>query len=433
MNGEFLQQLEQQWPHYVKSITNQDWLVQLRQQHYNQFREKGLPTSKDEKWKYTNLAKLSAQPFNLVTTKLVSEKNVDHFFLSDDHYRLVLVDGVFQAELSLLPSQQDTLIISNLAQAIERYPDKLQSYLMQQGNHSTFSSLNFACINEGIFVNIPQDCKLDKPLHLLFINTTDTSNHLHNFRTVIVAQPYSQVDIIEEHVSQGQDAYIANIMVQLYVEESANVDYIKIQNQAVTSFHVASTDVIQKKDSHVKMHWVSLGSELSREEIHCHMNEAGAQLTLNGLYLPLHSQHMDVHTYVYHNADHTISEEIFKGIAAHKCSAVFNGKIIVEKNIKGVVANLQNKNLLLAKDCEVNTKPELEIYSQDVKCRHGATIGQIDENMLFYLRSRGISHELAQELLLVAFINENLNAISNDKVANRIKKLVANFSQELSL
>lgn len=418
-----LQQYEQTWREHFAG-EDKDWLYVLRQQQLNAFLVKGFPTTKDEHWKYTNVAPIKKQlfEFSKPIPSPVEQNKISQFFLTGDYYRLVFVDGFFDKNNSILPIA-GKYIIANLAEALKQHADLVQHYFNQQKNLSAFGHLNLACVKDGVFIYAPKYCSIKKPIQIIFLTTGSGSCSWQNTHNIIIAESQADLTLIEEHQSLTDRVYVSNVFTQIDAGEASRVEYIKLQNQHHHSFHLGNIDIRQKKDSQVFAHHYSLGAQLARDDLHCYLNETNAFLRLQGLYLPLNYQHIDLHSFIYHCADHTTSEELFKGVIASKSRAVFNGKICVEKNIKHNFANLQNKNLLLARDAEVNTKPELEIYSDNVKCQHGATVGQIDKEMLFYLRSRGISEEEAYQVLLMAFIQEPLKDMS-EEVAQKILRCI---------
>lgn len=421
-----LEHYEKNWQDYF-GPPDQTWLSSFREQHIRYFLQKGFPTVRDEHWKYTNLSALQTELFDLVPSQEITQKEIiKQFELPERHSRLVFLDGYFQAELSDLEFSEK-LIIGNLANAFVLHEMLIKFYLMQQQDMSSFLHLNAACFQDGLFIYIPVHYQIDKPLHLLFLSS---KRSMQNVRNIIIAEADSKITLFEEHISLSDDAALTNCVTQLYAKKNATVNHFKLQKQNMFSFHIANMQISQEENSNVNVHSYSLGGKIVREEIHTILREKQASLTLDGLYLPLNKQHIDVQTSVYHLADHTCSEELFKGVIAGKSRGIFNGRIVVGKDVRKAVANLQNKNLLLAKDAEINTKPELEIYSDDVKCKHGATIGQIDKEMLFYLQSRGIAKEMAYQLLLLAFVQSQLNEITHYAIAQRILFTITNYCEE---
>lgn len=425
MNEVFLQNLAQQWHDHFGNTTNDEFAA-IRREQFDNFMQQGLPTLKHEHWKYTNLTSIKGQRFHFAPRPTVNN-TVEKFLINEEHYRLVFVDGHFIAELSIIPEQAIDWELVNLRAA---NTEVTKPYLEKPAHGNVFAYLNDGCLKDGAFIRVKQNTIVSKPIHLLYLNSLDANQSLASLRNIIIVEPGADITVIEEHISQNDDIYLTNTMTQLYAEQDARIQYIKIQNQNKFSYHFGNIEITQRKNSKVHLHHINLGSQLAREDIHSHLRGEEAAIAIHGLYLPLKQQHHDVHTYVNHEADHTTSEEFYKGVVAHKSRAVFNGKIVVSKHIKQAVANLQNKNLLLSTECDVNTKPELEIYSDDVKCRHGATIGQLDKEMLFYLQARGISKEVAYQLLLTAFINDTLVTLPNQEIAAAIKNLINIYCEE---
>ncbi|MBA2654217.1 MAG: Fe-S cluster assembly protein SufD [Gammaproteobacteria bacterium] len=431
VNDPLLQKYQKSWQAQFEAKPK-DWLQTLRTQQFATFLDQGFPNIRHEQWKYTNIMPLAEQSFELTqpSSELNRLDDCEHFFMTGAHYRLVFIDGFFSAELSVTPCNEK-FIIMNLAAAIEQHKDLVQKYIAPESNSSAFLNLNTAYIQDGVFIYAPANCVITKPIHVLYLAGSHSVNRVQHIRNIIVAEERANVTFFEEYQSLVQESYTSNVVTQLQVNTESHVEHIKLQNQNTKSFHVSNTLLSQYKNSRVSEYSYSLGGQLAREDICCNLHEEGASLQLAGLYLPLDKQHIDIHTFINHLASHTTSDEVFKGVIAAKSRAVFNGKISVTKKIKQAIANLQNKNLLLAPDAEVNTKPELEIYSDDVKCRHGATISTLDKEMLFYLRSRGISADKAHQLLLLAFVRENVNAITHASIADKIHKLIEHKWDEL--
>lgn len=422
-----LDRYKQQWRSYVETLSEDSWLLELREGQLKKFLTAGIPTVKDEFWKYTDLQSLKKHNFTLSSESkgIVSQAELESFYI-DSEYRLVFIDGIVSEAFSHLPTQEARLIVSSLSNALKTHTEEVREYLQfdHPGSHS-FALLNTACLQDGAFIVLPEDCCLSKPLHLLYLSTTNAKNGMQHAKNIFVLHKNAKARLVEDHYSLADEVYFQNIVTQIHAGENADVQYIKLQNQAARSFHIASTSIYQQKMSQVDSHLYHLGSELAREDVHSFLMGDGSSTQLQGLYLPLNKQHIDIHTDVHHQADNTSSEERYNGIIANKSCAVFNGKIIVDKNTSKTSANLQNKNIILTSDSTVNSKPELEIFAQDVKCKHGATVGQIDQDMLFYLRSRGISKEQAYQYLLMAFVNEYLTSLSPslvDKITQTVMK-----------
>lgn len=431
MKDIFLQHLEQDWHQYFGNLASNPDLVSCRKKQFDQFVKLGLPTSKDEHWKYTNLAPIKALQFKLASSTNDVKDEISQYFLVEPHYRLVFVNGSFVAKWSIITSETSKLILASLCDATEKFYDYVKPYLIDDHttNSNPFAKLNTACIKEGAFIIVPESVDVKKPIHILNINSTHTEQNLNHLRNIVIAQSGCKITILEEHLSMNDSVYFTNSMTNIHAEKGAFIHYTKIQNQNKKSFHIGNLEINQERESRVELSHLNLGSKIAREDVRCHLKE-GSCVKIQGMYLPLNQQHIDVHTDINHEASHTASDQSYKGIVGQKSRAVFNGKIKVIKNIKQAIANLQNKNLLLSSESEVNTKPELEIYSDDVKCHHGATVGQLDQQMLFYLQSRGIPLETAYRMLLTAFINDNLTNFKHHHMIEQIKNLVTHYCEE---
>jgi Fe-S cluster assembly protein SufD len=411
------------------NLQPEDGLAQLRQEKFAKFMKSGLPTTRGEEWKYTPPPSFDKHCFELAPKRQECISTIQPFLLANLPWRMVFIDGHFQADLSLIPNDKH-IVVTNLAQAIIHHKDLIQQHLSLQRD-AAFANLNTAFMQDGAFIYFPVQATCRDPIHLLFLNSDYQEKTLQTIRNIIIVDEKVQATFLEEHGSLAQTPYMVNFYTQLFVGSDSQISYIKLQNQHANSFHIANFEIRQKQDSRVNAFLYHLGGELAREDLHAYLNEQGATLSLNGIFLPFKKQHIDVHTAIHHLADHTESDTLFKGVVASKSRAVFNGKIVVESNIKKAVANLQNKNLLLAPDAEVNTKPELEIYSDDVKCKHGAATGNLDQQMLFYMRSRGIDKESAYQLLLLAFIHEQININAQNMISEKILTCITQHYEDV--
>lgn len=425
MNTEsLLQWYENEWQ-TNRSKAMPSWLKSLQKQTFETFLLQGFPTKRDEDWKYTDLSTVGDFRFKLALEKTtqMSHHGIQDFYLPQSN-RLVFVDGIFSAELSHIMELPQGAIVSNLATAWQNHGSLVSKHCIQEEDSTALINLNTACMNDGVFIFLPKDCVVEKPIHILHVTTAHSDQIFHNPRHLVITEQAAQLTLFEDYQSLQSNRNFTNAHTQLFVGACSNVNYLTLQNQSTTSIHLAHTNIYFGKDSHVNVHRYSLGGQLSRENIHCFLRETGASCQLNGLYLPIEQQHIDIHTYLHHLAPVTSSVESYKGIIGKKSRAVFNGKIIVAEKAQKIQADLQNKNLLLSMQSEVNTKPELEIYADDVKCTHGATVGQLDQEMLFYLRSRGIPVQEAHQLLLLAFLSEHLSSINDADIAHKIRSTV---------
>ncbi len=380
----------------------------FRKSQLQAFLKNKFPTRENEQFKYSNLKKFVNQSF-LPSPSLpkINLLEINSYLENGSYDYLVFLDGTFLSEVSSVIPE---IIFSSLVATLENPPHYSESLLLNKKNENAFTQLNGAFFNGGISLTISKNFKATKPIKLLFLNSQFSDDKMLGFRNLIKVEKNASISLFEEHISLSTNTSFNNVVTHLIVEEAAEVNYCKFQNYSLMTVNYNQIEITQQKNSQVSMQNYQLGSQFSREEIHCYLNEQGATFSLQGLNLALHEQKMDLQTVINHQADHTTSEELIKCVAADQCQSIFNGKIRVEPKIKKVIANLQNKNLLLAERAEINAKPELEIYADDVKCQHGSTIGQLDKEMLFYLRSRGLSKQEAFHLLLLAFIQFDLNA-----------------------
>jgi len=399
-------------------------------QHWQQtelmrFLAVGFPTRKNEAWKYTSLASLVQQTFTMQQQSDRSHlpaRPAIETLSPPAVYQVVFIDGSFVMSLSHLDNLPAGVEISDLQTALKH--KKIDEYLLIEKAHSdALTSLNAALLSNGLYLRVPAGVVLDKPLHLLYISTDTDVSLMNHPRHLIIAEEHSSVSLLEEYVG-ARSCYFNNVVTQIYAGSQAVVEHYKLQRESQSAFHIANTYVHQKRDSSVATFHFSLGAGLARDYLQYVLDEPGVTCQMIGFYHAKNNQHVDQHTHVDHRVPHTSSEQLYKGIVSDKGRAVFNGKIIVHPDAQKTTAHQSNKNLLLSKQAEVYTKPELEIYADDVKCSHGAVIGQLDATALFYLQSRGISEARAQQMLTGAFSAEILSKVPNVLIANHLKQSV---------
>jgi Fe-S cluster assembly protein SufD len=444
----------------------------LRQQSLDHFTATGFPSRKEEHWKYTDLSFLSKQIFSTPETITSLAADAIKNYSLNPSYRVVFVNGFYSAALSSIAgleseaelfSMQKVLLPDNNAEQQGSSVDLIKQYLTQkstcrpgrkpgsmaqEAKHSHPCALdpcihagttldlvtndqlihwNMALMFDGIFIRVPKNCHLSKPIHVLFFTPDNKSaKNLYSSRNIIVLEENSQAVIFEEHVSTTSDEYFKNVVTQIDLRQGSNLHYYKLQQEANDAVHLATTHISQARDSQLRSHSISLGAKLARDDFTVALNEVGATCDIHGLYLPKTSQHIDHHTRIDHYAAHTRSEEYYKGILSDQATAVYNGKVIVHPNAQKINSKQTNKNLLLTSTAEVNTKPELEIYADDVQCAHGATVAQVDAESLFYLRSRGLSETIATALLVQAFADEILTRIPNTEIRDYVHRTIYN-------
>ncbi len=426
----------------VQERIGQDVLTIQRSQALQNFESNGFPTLRNEHWKYTDLRRIVNKSFSIdQETANVSKQNIDAVAFKDlDCYQLVFVNGNYNAMLSSINNLPEGIIISDLKTAIDEHSELIESNMNLSNDERTvaFSTLNSSFLNQGCFIHIADNIVLDKPINLLYASSTQDELVSSQPRNIIVYGNNAEATIIESYFGLDESSYFTNSVTELSLKQNSRCQHYKIQQESLNAYHVGSLKVSQHKDSKLDSHSISLGAALARNDIHSQLSEAGAEINMNGLYVTNKKQHVDNHTFVEHLVPHTFSNQIYRGVLDGHGRGVFNGKVIVHKDAQKIEAYQSNANLLLSDTSEVDTKPELEIYADDVKCSHGATVGQLDENMLFYLRSRAIDEETAKSLLTFAFAEEVIKEIKLQAIRERLESSVigklpdANIIQEFA-
>jgi Fe-S cluster assembly protein SufD len=406
------------------------WLDQLRRAAIEKYARIGLPTTKLEEWKYTNVAPIAKVRFQTASYELgrLSAEKLGHLpvaSISEGCSRMVFVNGHYSQQLSSLDLPEAVKAIS-LAEAIKSQLPAVRAHLARHASYENhaFVALNTAFIEDGAYLEIPSGLILEKPLYLLFISIAGEQATLSHPRSLIVVGSNSQVKIIEGYVGYGSGVYFTNAVTEIIAGENAVVEHCKLQDEGEAAFHIATVQLHQERSSNLIQHSISLGGSLVRNDVSALLDGEGAECTLNGLYLTAGNQHVDNHTVIVHAKPYGTSRELYKGILGGRSTAIFNGSIIVRKGAQRTDARQVNKNLLLSEDAAINSKPQLEINADDVKCSHGTTIGQIERDSLFYLRARGISCEDARNILTYAFANEVLSQMKISQVRSKLEEIL---------
>jgi len=405
------------------------WLPKLRHSAIGSFAELGFPTTRDEEWIYTNVAPLASTPFVTAHERVTDElrKRVMRLPLADlGCSRLTFLNGRYLPDLSKLREVPQGLKAGSLASGLKNHGALLEKHVARYADVKThaFVALNTAFFEDGAFIEVPKGAVLQKPLHILHVSHGGGQNTVAHPRNLILVGDTAQASIIETFVSLDEDVTFTNALTEIVAGEGALVDYVKVQQESDAAFHYARVQVRQERSSTVATHSIQLGGVLTREEVQTVLDGEGAESLLHGLYVINSRQHVDNHTVIDHAKPHCSSRETYKGVLEGKSQGVFNGKIIVRPDAQKTDSKQSNKNLLLSEDAIINTKPQLEIYADDVKCTHGATVGQIDPEAVFYLRSRGIAADEAKKLLTYAFANDVMERIKHqplrEKLAERL-------------
>ena len=393
-----------------------NWLDDARCDALGRFCELGFPTSRDEDWKYTRLTALQKrqfQPPRSAAADLDSEMLAELHIADLDCHRLVFVDGRFEQSLSSTEGVEEGITVLPLSAALNAVPDAVQHHFGKCASLATrgFSALNTAFSGEGAYVHLKTGATLGRPLFLLFASTGQQTDLMTHPRIVVAAEANSKAVIIEKYAALGDATYLNNPVTEIDLGVDAEIDHYKLQEESHKAFHIATLEVRQARGSRFISHLVSLGGQLVRSDINSDLGEH-ALCELNGLYMATGRQHMDFHTRIDHAMPNGTSKEYYKGVLDGRSRGVFNGRVYVHPDAQKTDAEQSNKNLLLSRHAEIDTKPQLEIYADDVKCAHGATVGQLDDNMIFYLRSRGIDEAAARGLLTYGFASDVLDAMS---------------------
>jgi Fe-S cluster assembly protein SufD len=383
------------------------WMNELRSEGMQAFAELGFPTTRIEDWKYCNVAPIAGIRFRPAAFELTDNlrKQIAELpFAGPDCTRLVFVNGHYAKELSAAKDLPNGTGIASLAEALGQ-DGPIAAHLGRYAGHKThpFVALNTAFMADGAFIEIPRDTVVEKPIEILYVSTNSGEPWIAHPRNLVVAGQGSQVTLVESYVGLDGGVYFNNAVTEIVAEENAHVDYVKLQNESEAAFHVATVLAYTARNAATVTNSIQFGARLGREELTTVLDGEGAEGNLYGLYVTNGQQLIDNHTTIDHAQPHCASREFYKGILDGKSTGVFNGKIMVRKDAQKTDSKQSDKNLLLSESATINTKPQLEIFADDVKCTHGATIGQIDPEAIFYLRSRGIGLEEARSLLIVAF------------------------------
>ena len=402
------------------------WLASLRARAIERFGEAGFPTPRDEVWKFTNLRPLTRQAFSLaprVENSVALDDLTPHLPEGLACHRMVFVDGHYRAELSDIGPLPDGVRLASLAQIIEDDPDSLEEYLCDAGDSPT--ALNTAYTADGAVLMIDPGVALEMPVHLLYLATAGEDARVNHPRNLIVAGAGASATVIESYAAAGGGTYWTNTVTDVTVERDAELRHIKFQNEGSDGFHLAATRAAIAAGASYDNFTAQLGARLARNEITANFGGEGATCRLKGAFLGRGRQHLDNTTLVDHAEPGCFSDEYYKSVLDGDAHGVFQGKIIVRPDAQGTDAHQLSNSLLLSESAQIDTKPELEIYADDVKCSHGAATGALDEDALFYMRARGIDAALAERMLIEGFIGEITATIELPELTAHMERAVA--------
>ncbi|MCK0144190.1 Fe-S cluster assembly protein SufD [Arenibacter sp. F26102] len=402
----------------------------IRTEAIKNFEAKGFPTKKEEAWKYTSLNTLQKIDYSIFPKKenMLEYRDVKKYFIHEiDTFKIVFVDGVYSSFLS--ETTHDGVDVCLMSSALNKpmYKQIIDVYFNKiASKDDSLTTLNTAFSKEGAYIYIPKNKIPKKPIEIVHFSTGNEAALLLQPRNLIIAEENAELQIIERHQSLTANEVFTNSVTEIYAAKNSNVDYYKVQNDLTTASLIDNTYIDQKDGSVVKVHTFSFGGKLTRNNLNFYQNGERIDSTMKGVTIIEEKQHIDHHTLVHHIQPNCESHQDYKGIYGENATGVFNGKIIVDKIAQKTNAFQQNNNILMSDKATINTKPQLEIFADDVKCSHGCTIGQLDEEALFYLQSRGIPKKEARALLMYAFANNVLESVRIPELKVRINKLIAN-------
>ncbi len=422
----------------LKNTKENDWFSKQRQSAFDIFQESGFPNTRVEDWKYTDVKPIAKNTFsNITESNMASDNNeIDEILIKGlDCINLVFINGAYSEKYSDIKNISNKIVIKSMADALINDESLLKKHLTKHINQelNSFTALNTAFIQDGAYINISANTNIDKPINITYISRDSNHPFATHPRNLIVMGENSNATIIENYVGSGKVNYFTNSVTETVLLQGAVLKHYKIQQEGSSAFHIASLNTSQSKDSRFESHLVSIGGALVRNNINASLNEEGAEIIMNGLYMTEDVQHVDNHTRVDHLKPHTQSHQNYRGVLNGKSRGVFNGKVVVHPQAQKIEAYQNNANLLLSDDAEIDTKPELEIYADDVKCTHGATVGQLDDDMLFYLRSRAVDEKTARSLLTYAFADEVISEINLKEIQNKLERLIIGRLPDSSL
>ena len=424
--------------YYISNFTNfesqlngqsKTFLHDLRKDALEKLREMNFPTTKDEEWKYTNVSPILKHNFKLVSELQKGQLTADvidkYLFSGFEYDLMVFVNGKFDKELSKIGELPDGVILDGLDNVMRNNADLVQNYINKYSKiDNAFNALNLSYATDGLFLYIPDGKILERPIQVLFINGGNEELTLSVPRNLVIAGKDAIGKVIVNFTGYGDKEYFTNTVTEIVTGENANLDYCKIQNEKQDSFHIDKTDIYQEKGSVFNHYSFSFGSSLSRTDLNSVLDDENIECHYYGLYLGTEKRHIDHHTFVDHAKSNCMSNEVYKGILDDNSRGVFSGKIMVRPDAQKTNAYQSNKTVLLSDKANIDTKPQLEIFADDVKCSHGATVGHLDDEAYFYIRSRGVEAKMAQSMLIHAFTADVIEAVNVEAMREQLSRMI---------
>ncbi len=426
-----LDTLTGQFEKFEKGLNGQSKTAihQVRKDAFNRLKDTGFPAPKNEEYKFTNLTKALEKNIDFSSTlrNELSKDQIESVKINNlEAYDLVFINGEFAAQYSD-NIQEKGLKISTFEKAIKSDTELVIEHFGKQANvkEDAFVALNTAFSKNGVFIKVDDNAVIDKPIALYFIGDGTSSQPIYNVRNLLLVGKSAQVTVLEKFDTIGNEKSFTNAVNEIYVAQNANTRYFKIENDTESSYHISNISVAQERDSNFTANTIALDGAMVRNNLDIKINGEGCEAYMNGLYMLGGKTHVDNHTVVDHMMPNSYSNELYKGIMNDKSKGVFNGKIFVRQDAQKTNAFQSNKNILLTNDATVNTKPQLEIWADDVKCSHGCTTGQLDQEALFYLQARGIKKEKARAILLHAFASDVIQNLASEAIEAYVEEILA--------
>jgi len=409
------------------------WLMPIRETAISRFKELGFPSRRDEQWRFTNISPISKTPFKLSEPgeSALAASDIDGALVPGlEGARLVFVEGYFSDALSSIGSLPDGVMVKSLKDALSSERELVEKHLTRYVDltDDAFSALNTAFMQDGLFVFVPRGIILEAPIYALYVSTAAAAPTISHPRNLIVLEESAEASVVEDYVSlDSGGVHFSNVVTELVAGENSTLNHYLLERENDSSFNVSTFRIEQQRDSAVASHTALIGGSLVRNNIHPVLAGEGADCLINGVFMGRGTQHMDNFMMVEHASPHCNSRQFYYGVLDDKSRGVFSGRIVVHKDAQKTDAKQTNRNLLLSDAAQVDTKPQLEIYADDVKCTHGATIGQINKDALFYLRTRGIPEDGARSILLVAFAGECIERMPLEPVREFLQRIVTDW------
>ncbi|MEE8061542.1 MAG: Fe-S cluster assembly protein SufD [Gemmatimonadales bacterium] len=405
------------------------WLMPIRRNAIDRFREAGFPDRKDEDWKFTNVAKLARTvlPRLAAPAEPPAVADLEDFLIGHRKWpRIVFVNGHYVEALSTLDELPSGVTVQTIAEAMADRPEFLMEHLTKAApiDGNSFTALNTAFMADGLVVHVARETVVEHPIHVLYATDPSVGEGVSYPRTLVVLEPQARAAMVESYVGLSDGMYFTNAVSEVSLAVGARLDHYKIQRESEQAFHIGTLEARQERDSHFESLSFAFGGAVSRTNIYTVLDGEGSNATLNGLYVVHGDQHVDHQTRIEHTQPNCTSREVYKGILDDRSHGVFNGKVYVHPIAQKTDGKQTNQNLLISPTAKVDTKPQLEIFADDVRCTHGATVGQLDEQAMFYCRSRGLSPAEAKTLLTYGFAADVLEQISSREVATYLERLV---------